>query len=84
MKELVEELVEEPVEEPVKKPEFSEPIKELGLSEFIKIVDLSSPIIIRILDFKINAFYIAKFISYLRTTVANLKDKLNIKTYKIL
>ena len=36
------------------------------------------------LDFKINTFYIAKLIGYLKTVVANLRDRLNTKAYEIL
>lgn len=78
------ELVEEPVEQPVKELELSEPVEEPGLSGFIEIADLSSPIVVRMSDLRINASYIAKLISFSRTIVANLRDRLNTKAYEIL
>ena len=83
-------------QEPVKEPELSEPrkepaeepveepVEEPGLSEFIEIADLPSPVVVRMSDFRINASHIAKLISYPRTAVANLRDRLNTETYEIL
>ena len=66
---------QEPVEEPVEEP---------GLSEFIEIADLPSPVVVRMSDFRINASHIAKLIGYPRTAVANLRDRLNTEAYEIL
>ena len=83
-------------QEPVKEPEFSEPMKEPveelleepveepGLSEFIEIADLPSPVVVRMSDFRINASHIAQLIGYPRTAVANLRDRLNTAAYEIL
>lgn len=47
-------------------------------------MDFPSLIIVRILDFRINASYIAKLTSRLRTILTNFKDKLSPKIYDIL
>ena len=68
----------------VKKPKLLQSVKKLELSEFIEITNFLSPIIIRILDFRINIFYIVKLANRLREILANFRKKLSSKNYKIL
>ena len=66
----------------VKKP-VKELVKELELLEFIEIVDFPSPIIVRRLDFRINASHIAKLSGRLRYIVRDLRKWLGSKKYTI-
>ena len=67
-------------QEPVQEPELSEP----ELSEFIGITGFSSPVVVRMSDFRINASHIVKLTGRSRMTVAGLRNNLSPEAYKIL
>ena len=71
-------------QEPVTEPELSKSVKKPKLSEFIEITDFSSPIIVRMPDFRINASHIFKLTGYSRTTLANFRKMLNPEVYETL
>ena len=73
-----------PVSEPVLEPELSKPAPEPELSEFIKITDFSSPVMVQMSDFRINATHIVKLIGRSKHVVMALRNGLSSETYKIL
>lgn len=82
--ELSEPKLLEPVSELVSGPELSKPAPEPGLSEFIKITDFSSPVIIQMSDFRINVAYIVKLTGRSKHAVTALRNGLSSEKYKIL
>ena len=71
-------------QEPVKEPELSQPVKKPELSEFIQITDFASPVMVRLLDFRINVSHIAKLASRLRATLTNFRSSLSSEAYEFL
>lgn len=67
-------------QEAAKAPEHSEPEH----PEFIEITDFSSPVMVRISDFRINASHIFRLTGHSRTTVGNFRNTLSPDAYKIL
>ena len=61
-----------------------EPGKEPELSKFIEITGFSSPVMVRVSDFRINASHIAKLAGRLRMDVASLRRSLDSEDYEIL
>ncbi|KAI9764520.1 MAG: hypothetical protein M1835_007554 [Candelina submexicana] len=66
--------------EPVKKPERPE----AELSDFIEITGFSGPVMVRRVDFRINASHIIKLAGRPRTTLANFRKSLRSEAYDIL
>ncbi len=74
----------EPVSKPLSEPELSKPAPEPGLSEFIKITDFSSPVMVQMSDFRINAAHIVKLTGRSKHAVTALRNGLSSEKYKIL
>ena len=68
----------------VKELELSQPVKELELLDFIELTDFPNPVIVRMLDFRINASYIAKLTGRLRAVLAKFRNSLSSKAYEFL
>ncbi|KAI4086785.1 MAG: hypothetical protein L6R37_008385 [Teloschistes peruensis] len=68
----------------VKEPEVLNSVKRPKLSGFVAITGFSSPVTVRMLDFRVNASHIIKLAGQSRTTLANLRRLLNPEAYEIL
>ena len=60
------------------------PVKEPELPEFIEIVDFSSPVMVRMPDFRINASHIVKLAGRSREALAKFRNRLSPEAYEIL
>ncbi|KAL9016773.1 MAG: hypothetical protein Q9185_005903 [Variospora sp. 1 TL-2023] len=61
-----------------------EPTTEPKLPNYIQITELSIPVVVRTLDFRVNASLIFKLAGYSRTTVAYFRNALSPEAYEIL
>ena len=61
-----------------------EPVKEPELSDLIEITDFPNPVMVRMPDFRVNAFHVAKLTGRSREALANFRKKLSSEDYEIL